>query len=214
MKNLRFDRFSNFVSAIKRFPIARVMVVLAASFMLLVSTACSNITPPVSSNPSNPADSKLPTPVSSGEGSYHAKSNANQPTELYDPIQKREGGMNMYSDTDPRYQRDKLGAQIERRVDKAEQNLDRSIDDVDDYVDNYTSGAPLGKRIRNITDSVGESAENLTEQVKEGTERGAQDLKVNAKRAERNAGEALQGVAEDAQDNARDLNRKAGRLLD
>lgn len=216
MKGLLFDRFSNFVASVKRLPIARLAVVLLASVMMLVSTACSNATPPVStdSNPASPMSSNPPTPRSSGEGSYHAKTGANQPTELYDPIQEREGGMNMYSDTDPRYQRDKLGAQIERRVDKAEKNLDKSIESVDDYVDNYTSGAPLGKRIRNITDSVGESAEDLTERAKEGTDRGAQNVKVNANRAERNAGEAVKGVAEDTKANARDLTRKAERALD
>lgn len=215
MKDLLFNRFSNFVASVKQLPIARIAIVLAASLMMLVSTACSNATPPVSSNssPASRVSANPPTPVESGEGSYHAKSNANQPTELYDPIQKREGGMNTYSDTDPRYQRNKLGAQIERRVDKAEQNLNRSINDVEDYTDNYTSGAPLGERIRNITDSVSESAENLTQQVKEGTDRGLQNLKGNTNRAQQNASEAVQGVAEDAKDNARELNRRAERVL-
>lgn len=217
MKDLLFDRFSSFVAAVKRFPIARVVVVLLAGVMMLVSTACGNAAPPLSSdsNPVQPsASSGLPKPMSSGEGSYHAKTGANQPTELYDPIQKPEGGMNMYSDTDPRYQRKNLGAQIERRVDKAEQNLDKSIESVDDYVDNYTSGAPLGERVRNITDSVGETVDDLTDRVKGGTDRGTQNVKVNAKRAESNASEAVKGVADDAKDNARDLSRKAQRVLD
>ncbi|WP_088893018.1 hypothetical protein [Leptolyngbya ohadii] len=215
MKDL-LNRISKVVASVKQFPVARAVVVLVAGAMLMFSTACGNFQPPVSSDssPASPMSSNVPTPVESGEGSYHAKSNANQPTELYDPIQEREGGMNMYSDTDPRYQRPKLGSQIERRVDRAEQNLDRSINSVDDYVDNYTDGAPLGERIRNITDSVGKSVDNLTDQVTEGTERGSQNLKVNASRAERNAGEAVKGVADDTASNVRDAGRKAGRALD
>ena len=216
MKDLLFDHFSNLVAAVKRFPFARIAVVLLAGVLMLVSTACGNAAPPVSSNssPASPMSSNPPTPRSSGEGSYHAKTGANQPTELYDPIQEPEGGMNVYSDTDPRYQRENLGAQIERRVDKAEKNLDKSIESVGDYVDNYTSGAPLGERVRNITDSVGESAEDLTDRVKGGTDRGTQNVKVNTKRAESNASEAVKGVAEDTKSNARDLTRKAERALD
>ncbi len=193
MKNL----VANIASFFKQVRVERILVVLAAGFVMLVSTAC-----------------QPPAPVSSGQGSYHEKVGANQPTELYDPIEQREGGMNVYSDTDPRYQRRDLGNEIEGRVYKAKENLNRSIDDAGDYARNYREGAPLGERVRNITDNVGKTVDKVTDEVSEGTERGSRNLKVNASRAERNAGEAVNGVTEDLKDNTRDVTRKAQRTLD
>jgi ElaB/YqjD/DUF883 family membrane-anchored ribosome-binding protein len=187
---------ANIASFFKQVLFQRVVVVLAAGFVMLMSTAC-----------------QPPTPVSSGEGSYHEKVGANQPTELYDPIEEREGGMNQYSDTDPRYKTGNLGNKIGGRVDKAKENLNRSIDSTEDYARNYREGTPLGERVRNITDNVGKSVENLTDEVSGGTERGTRNLKVNADQAGQNANEAVSGATDNLKDSSRDITQKAKRVI-
>lgn len=79
MKSLIERVFSNF-------NVRSLLAVVLAAVVVLVTTACN----------ANP-----PAPNVSGTGSYYNKKGQN--TEIYDTTQPRKGGMNQYSDVDPRF---------------------------------------------------------------------------------------------------------------
>jgi hypothetical protein len=182
------------IDNLKRVRFARIAVTIAASFVLLLGTACSPSSPSVS-----------------GTGSYE-QGKAN-PTELYRPIQPNEGGMNTYSDTDPRRNTKGLGSKVKARVDEAESNIDK-VQNPREFAEDYRKGTPLGQRVRNITDSVGETAKDVTEDVTKGTERGISNLKRNTQQAKQGLQETLDDASQNAQDLGKDTSRSAQRSFD
>lgn len=177
------------IKSLKRVRFTRVAVALAASFVLLLGTACSPSSPSVS-----------------GTGSYE-QGRAN-PTELYRPIQPNEGGMNNYSDTDPRRDTKGLGTKAKARIDEAEYNIDK-VQNPREFAEDYRKGTPLGQRVRNITDSVGETAKDTTEDFAKGTERGISNLKRNVQQAKQGTEDTLDDARQNAQQLGRDTSRSA-----
>lgn len=182
----------NLVNSLKRVRLVRLTVSVVASVFLIFSTACSS------------ANANPPAPSLSGSGSL--QKGRENPTELYEPIEPKEGGMNQYSDTDPRRDTRGLGADIKARVDEAERNIQK-VDDPEEFAEDFRKGTPLGERVRNITDSVGDAAKNLGEDVTEGTQRGIRNLKANTS----NAGDELRNTVDDARENAADLGKDTAR---
>ncbi|MBW4468126.1 MAG: hypothetical protein KME07_22090 [Pegethrix bostrychoides GSE-TBD4-15B] len=160
---------------------------LAASFVLLLSTAC---------NPSSPSVS--------GTGSSDA-ARPNQ-TELYRTTQDKEGGMNQYSDTDPRRSTGSLDSKTKARVDQAKVNL-KKAESPEEIVDEFKSGRSLDERTKNVLEPVGDAIQDLKQDVTAGTERGIKNLKSNTE----NAKQGIKSTADQAQDNAAQLGKDASR---
>jgi ABC-type transporter Mla subunit MlaD len=178
---------SNLFAHLKQSRLVRATLAVVAGFMLLLNTACSPKAPEVS-----------------GTGSYEKP--RTQPTEIYDTIQPKEGGMNVYSDTDPRRETDRLSAEVKARVKEAERNIDK-VQTPGEFSEEYREGTPFGERVRNITDSVSETAKDVTEDVTEGTQRGVRNLKANLDKA----GQGVQETFDEARQNAEDLSKDAAR---
>ncbi|MBE9179940.1 hypothetical protein IQ268_15315 [Oculatella sp. LEGE 06141] len=206
----------NVISFFKRIRLTRVVVALFAGALLLLNTAC---------NPSSPRVS--------GEGTYNER--VSQETELYRPIQEPQGGMNNYTDTDPR--RDTSRAETKARAlsREAEQNIQK-VQNPGDFAKSYREGAPLGERVRNITQGVGEAAEDVKEDITQGSQEGARKVRNasgeigrNAERAAdnaqnnasatgrnvlRNTQRAVEDASDYAQDRARDTAKATGRAAE
>jgi len=98
------------------------------------------------------------------------------------PLSPYKGGMNNFSDVDPRAGVAAESAQ--KRADDlikgAQSNLQRkSIDSPEQYVRNYQQGTPLGERVKRLGEDLGSSAQELQEGVTQGTQRGVENLKEN-----------------------------------
>lgn len=94
------------------------------------------------------------------------------------------GGMNDYSDVDPRRDTTEAKAKAKALIENAQKNLNqKSVDSPDEYADNYRSGTPLGERARRLGENIGESAENVADDVSRGAQRGIQNIKENAQDA-------------------------------
>jgi hypothetical protein len=188
------NMIANIVSAFRRLRLQQLFIAGLAGLILMLNTAC------------NPGSPKV-----SGEGSYEV--GKKNPTELYDTNQPKEGGMNVFSDTDPRQKTKGLDAKAKSRVDQAESNIQKSSTPKE-FAEEYRKGTPFGERVRNITDSVGDAAKDTTEDATEGAQRGARNLKANTDKA----GKGIQDVADDATDNAqgagKDISRKAQRAVE
>ena len=176
---------------------SQVAVPLAASFLLLIGTACS------ASSPAASGPGSTGTGVT-GTGSTDA-ARSNQ-TELYRTTQAKEGGMNQYSDTDPRQTDKTLGAETKARVDQAKGNLNKT-QSPGDVVDKFQEGRPLGERTKNVVEPAANALDDLKQDVTEGTQRGIKNLQRNTAGAKQNLKETL----DQAQDNAADLGRGTSR---
>ncbi|MTJ46772.1 hypothetical protein [Dolichospermum sp. UHCC 0259] len=110
----------------------------------------------------------------------------------YDPsaqeynISPRQGGMNEFSDVDPRAKNAEKAANARAKdlIENAQKNVEsKRIDSVDQYVRNYQEGAPLDERVKRLGQDVGSSAEELREGVTKGTQRGIENLQENIQNA-------------------------------
>lgn len=111
---------------------------------------------------------------------------------------KATGGMNEFSDIDPR--RDTTGAQAKAKAlqDRVERNVNtKRADDFDQYAKNYRSGTPLDERTERAAKGFGEAVENVkedaqdlgktvsgkTQRIVDNTKAAAQDATQDAQRA-------------------------------
>ncbi|MGF1513322.1 MAG: hypothetical protein ACFB5Z_06455 [Elainellaceae cyanobacterium] len=177
-------------------------VTIFAAATLLLTTACG-------ATSADAADSPL-SPKAAGTATENPGSE--QFTNTYDQDEQSfEGGMNRYSDTDPRRDTAGVNAKAERLERSAERNVNK-VQDVDDFVDNYKAGTPLGDRIKNIGENLGEAAEETVDDVQAGLspDKRLRDLAgQNAENIVDNTAESAKRAARDAKDSAQRAGREA-----
>jgi len=171
---------------VKSVRLNRILAVVLASVLIVVTTACAN----------------PPAPTVSGTGSYTER--RGQQTELYAPVQKQKGGMNQYEDTEPTVDNKATKTEAKALVDRAKSNLRKSIDAPEDYTRNYREGAPLNERVERLTDDVTSSIKETGEGVVEGTQRGLRNVRENTqdagKEVEKNVDKAARRASDEIQD--------------
>jgi hypothetical protein len=165
----------------------RAVLSLLAVVLLFTSTACNGGEMKAKVDPTrveNPQPGKL--------------------TELYKPIAPAEGGMNNYSDIDPRQSTAEAKAKADNLIKKTE---DLQKGDTNPF-------KQLGKQLddKGIPERVGEGAKDLNRSAKEtaedvakGTKRGYQNLKENTKSFTDDVKSAADDLGDKARDKARDL---------
>lgn len=169
----------NLFSTIKSLNIFRVLTVFLAGVILFVSTACSS--GGLQAKGLNLSNNPRPeVPDSAITNSY-------------------EGGMNDFSDVDPRFDTSRADAEAKDLVNRAKHNLQKSVDSPEQYTRNYKSGTPLGERVENLGEDISESTKELTKGFTKGTERGIENIKSNT-----------QDAADDVADSAENTKDKAG----
>lgn len=155
---------------LKKIRLAQVLTVFLAGVLLIVSTACN--------------------------GAANARSDANTLREEVPGsavTNQREGGMNNYSDIDPRMDASKVGAKSKALIDKTERNV---IDQTDD----------LGTNTKRILDKKGENLEQFGQNAKEdaaGFGDKAQNVVDSAAGRAKEASRKTQQAAEQAVDTAK-----------
>jgi hypothetical protein len=125
------------------------------------------------------------------------------------------GGINSYSDVDPRQNTTGAEAKAKALVDNAQRNIDeKGIDSTEQYVENYRSGTPLGERTRRIGEDVGEAAKNVGEDVSKGVQKNAQQTKATAQDAAINTKQAADKTSRTAQSKVNEGVKGAQRSVD
>ncbi|MBD2520300.1 hypothetical protein H6G93_36245 [Nostoc sp. FACHB-973] len=125
------------------------------------------------------------------------------PTKDY-PLSSPSGGINNFSDVDPRARLDEKAAndRAEALIKNAQKNIEqKGIDSREQYVRNIQQGTPLGERVKNLGEDVGSSAEELREGLVKGTQRGFENIKGNTQNATTDLTKNAQRVGEDASKN-------------
>lgn len=168
----------------------KVLTVFLAGTFLVLAQACNR--PGVAAQPPQPS-SQPPNAV------------RYDPTKSYDLSTPYEGGMNNFSDVDPRAKAAEKAAKAraEDLIENARRNVEqKGIDSTEQYGRNYREGTPFGERVKNLGEDVGGSAEEVREGVTQGTQRGIENLQENTQNAAKNLTKSLQRGADDTKTNA------------
>lgn len=166
----------------------KVLTVFLVGIFLFVTQACA--APGVATQPPQP-DAQSP---------YTKRYD---PTKDY-PLSSPAGGMNNFSDVDPRGRLDEKAAndRADALAKNAQKNIEqKSVDSREQYVRNYQQGTPFGERVKNLGEDVGSSAGELGEGFAKGTQRGIENLKGNTQNAAEDLSKNAQRAGEDASNN-------------
>jgi hypothetical protein len=172
------------------------LVKVALSFfavMLLVTTTACNGT---NSSPNSTAK-------------VDPLTNSNNPppgkvTELYKPIAPAEGGMNNYSDVDPRMDKSEAKAKADRLIDKTDK-LQRDVTNPFKQLGKKLDGKGLPERIEDTSKQVTRSAQETADDVVKGTKKGYGNLKDNTNTFKEDVKSSLENTKQKAVDRADDL---------
>jgi hypothetical protein len=135
--------------------------------------------------------------------------NSNNPppgkvTELYKPIAPAEGGMNNYSDVDPRMDKSEAKAKADRLIDKTDR-LQRDVTNPFKQLGKQLDGKGLPERIEDTSKQVTRSAKETADDVVKGTKRGYGNLKENTNTFKEDVKSSLENTRQNAVDRADDL---------
>jgi hypothetical protein len=132
---------------------------LLAIALLVTTTACNGSEVAAKTNLDNPPAGKI--------------------TELYKPITPEVGGMNNYSDIDPRVDTSKVDAKAERLIKQAK-SLERKDTNPLQQIKKDLDRKGIQERVGDTADSVRESAEETADGISKGTRKGLANVKENA----------------------------------
>ncbi len=128
--------------------------------LLVTTTACNSSEVTAKTNLDNPPSGKI--------------------TELYKPITPEVGGMNNYSDVDPRVDTSKVDAKADRLINQAK-GLERKDTNPLQQIKQEFDRKGIQERVEDAADSIRESAEETADGVSKGTRKGLANVKENAK---------------------------------
>jgi ElaB/YqjD/DUF883 family membrane-anchored ribosome-binding protein len=167
-----------------------VLTVVLAGILLIINTACSNASMQARSAGPNPPGQAQPD----------------------------EGGMNNFRDIDTT-RLDPSGADAKAKAlrDAAEKRIgEKRVDSVEQYVENYRTGTPLGERTERFAKDLKRGVEDITEDTKNITQRGSKELQRNTDRASdklgraaTNATENVKGAGQDLVEGVKDIGNQA-----
>ncbi|MDZ8080158.1 MAG: DUF6658 family protein [Nostoc sp. DcaGUA01] len=185
----------------------KVLAVFLVGISLFITQACA--APGVATQPPQPDAQSPQSPYSKRY----------DPTKDY-PLSSPAGGMNNFSDVEPRGRLDEKAAndRADALAKNAQRNIEqKSVDSREQYVRNYQQGTPFGERVKNLGEDVGSSAGELGEGFAKGTQRGIENLKGNTQNAAKDLTKNAQRAGEDASNNiqrsAEDAANAVGRTV-
>lgn len=169
----------------------RILTVFLVGLLLFVSTACSS-----GASAKTADEVRKEVPGSAVTNQY-------------------KGGMNDYSDVDPRQDIKQAQTKAKALVDNAQKNIDqKSVDSTEQYVENYRNGTPLGERVRRIGENVGRAAENVKDDVSKGTQENLQNAQDVAHKSKENADKAANAAQSKVKSDIRNTKQTLDKAAD
>jgi AAA ATPase containing von Willebrand factor type A (vWA) domain len=176
---------------LKSIRLDRVLTVFLVGILLFVSTACSS-----GASAKTADELREEVPGSAVTNEY-------------------KGGMNDYSDVDPRFNEKGAEAKAKGLVDNAQRNInEKSIDSPEQYVENYRSGTPLDERVKRLGEDVGESAKDIGKEAAKGSKENAQNAKEASQSAAQSTKQAANETADTAKSKVKDDVKNTQRAVD
>jgi hypothetical protein len=127
--------------------------------LLVTTTACNGSEVAAKTNLDNPPAGKI--------------------TELYKPITPEVGGMNNYSDVDPRVDTSQVDAKVKRSIEQAK-SLERKDTNPLEQIKKDFDRKGIQERVEDTAESVRESAQETADGISKSTRKGFANVKENA----------------------------------
>ncbi|MHC5595495.1 MAG: hypothetical protein ACYTXC_05950, partial [Nostoc sp.] len=177
----------------------KVLTVFLAGIFLFLTQACGD--PGIATQP----------PKADAQSPYSKRVDSTKDYPLSSPA----GGINNFSDVDPRAKDEKAANdRAEALVKNAQKNIEqKGIDSREQYGRNFQQGTPLGERVKNLGEDIGSSAEEVRKGVVKGTQRGIENIKGNTQNATEDVTKNVQRGAEDAGKNVQRTAEDAGNAV-
>jgi hypothetical protein len=171
---------SKVIAWLKNIRPIKILTVLCMGVLLIVTQACGSVT---AGEPKAGANSEIAVPKGDKV------------------LNSYEGGMNNFSDTDPR------SKEVKPEAEALKQNAEQNLIDKPSSLDENTLGNNLQQSAEDAKDKIGNTAEDFAkgvergiENIKDNTQDAAEDLTINAQRAADDAKTNVQRTAQDAGD--------------
>ncbi|MHC5933105.1 hypothetical protein [Nostoc sp.] len=132
------------------------------------------------------------------------------------PLNSPAGGINNFSDVDPRAKDEKAANdKAEALVKNAQKNIEqKGIDSREQYGRNFQQGTPLGERVKNLGEDIGSSADEIRKGLVKGAERGIENIKGNTQNAAEDTQNAAKDVTKNVQRGAEDAGKNVQRTAE
>lgn len=188
------------IALLKNIRPIKLLSVVAAGMILFFTQACSSV---AATTPRQTVGEQSAPPNSE---TYVPKgSNA---TSSY------QGGMNNFSDVDPRTDESKIKAQAEALKENAERNLLNSSSNPAENIRRvFEDRAELGRNLQEGTENIKEKAQGTAEDLVQGTKQGIENIKENTSDAAQGTAKTIQRSAEDAKISAERAAEDAGNAV-
>jgi hypothetical protein len=128
---------------------------------------------------------------------------ANKVTELYKTIEPREGGMNNYSDVDPRVDTSEAKAKTDRLIKKTDDLVNKDTNPFQSARKEFDKKG-IKDRAEDFSKDLGKAVKENTKDFAKGTERGFENVKKNTKNFADDVGNAVDDRAQDLRNKASD----------
>lgn len=153
------DTLKNTLQSLKLESLYQAVLSFLVVAILVVTTACNGSEVTSKANLDNPRSGTI--------------------TELYKPITPQVGGMNQYSDVDPRIDTSKVDAKAERLIKNASRSQGKDINPLK-QIKKELDYKGIPERVKDTADSVSQSAQETVDDISKGTRKGLANIKENA----------------------------------
>jgi hypothetical protein len=161
---------------------------LLAVMFLFVSTGCDGTQTNTKINPPGSTDN-MPT--------------TGKITELYKPIAPPEGGMNTYSDVDPRQDTSEANAKAQREIDKTAA-LQKGDTNPFEQIRKQFDNKGVAERAKDFSKDASNAAKENAQDFARGTERGVENIKKNSQQFKTDVEESVDKFGNSIRDKATD----------
>ena len=168
--------------------LSKAVLSLAAIVLVVTTTACNGTNAATKPTVNNPSNGKI--------------------TELYKPIVPPTGGMNNYTDVDPRVDTSKAEAKAEDLIDKAK-NLGNKDTNPFKQLQKQFDEKGINVRAEDAVEGVNRSAQETADGVAKGTRKGFDNLKDNAKSFKEDVKSAVGDMKQNAIEETEKIERNA-----
>ncbi|MBE9190077.1 hypothetical protein IQ230_06820 [Gloeocapsopsis crepidinum LEGE 06123] len=216
---------SRIITAIKRIQLSKILIAVAASFVLFASTACNSVQ---ARTPGLSGDRQAVPSGMQSESRTQLRNSSNPRPEVPDEAVTSpfEGGsMNEFSDVDPRARG--LEKAAADRAAALKENAERNVIDQTGSVGENTkrildkkgeNAEDFGKNVQRSTEAAQDKAQGTAEELRKATKRGTENVKENTLDATddvtRGTSRAADNLKENAKEAAKDVNRSASRTAE
>ena len=191
----------------------KILISFLAIAFLFVTTACNSAelnadaTGPSPTRDGAKSEVNVPNPTKGEQTTQATKTKGRQDgqiTELYKPITPAEGGMNTYSDVDPRRDTSKADSKAARNIGNANSQLKPDNNPIEE-VKKELDKKGIKERVNEFSNDVSRKAQDKADDVSKTAQKGLDNLQGNTKSLKKDVSSTADSVSDKVSNKADDL---------